>query len=236
MDMYRTDGSNINDGINENTYKMLFKDNHNLSTEEAGSVDNNLAFLTIDYFTKVSHKKLMLKFLKLCCKGKDIDLNRISFNEETKNYEYKDKDFKINFNKISDIFKFEETIVKELVSKKRYGNCHIRAISFSPGLKNSKIVTGYITIGKQKIIHSIIEVNRNNKDIIFDWTSNTAMLKEQYFSLTKFQQLSSFESALVEHDFEIMDQLLLSDIGCKAYVIFRDELIHDIEKRIHLSK
>lgn len=80
----REDGSPINDGINNNTYNLLFKDYNNLPKEEQGDFENVIAFTTIDLFTKLQEKKIFTKLLKLFYKNTTIDLDRITFNEKTK--------------------------------------------------------------------------------------------------------------------------------------------------------
>lgn len=56
--------------------------------------------------------------------------------------------------------------------------------------------------------------------------------KEQYIELTKFVELSSFEGKNVIDDIDIIFRNL--NMGAKTYVVFRDELIKDIQKNKHL--
>lgn len=56
--------------------------------------------------------------------------------------------------------------------------------------------------------------------------------KEQYIELTKFVELSSFEGRNVIDDIDIIFRNL--NMGAKTYVVFRDELIKDIQKNKHL--
>ena len=100
----RKDGSPMNDGINNNTYNLLFGDYDNLPEKEQGSYENIVAFATIDCFTKLQEKKIFTKLLKLFYKGTIIDLDKIKFNEDTKQYEYKNNDLIINFDKLSNYF------------------------------------------------------------------------------------------------------------------------------------
>lgn len=60
----RKDGSSMNDGINNNTYNLLFGDKKNLSEEEQGTYANAIAFATIDRFTKIQEKKDIYKAIK----------------------------------------------------------------------------------------------------------------------------------------------------------------------------
>ena len=67
-----------------------------------------------------------------------------------------------------------------------------------------------------------------------DWTRNLKITKEQYIELTKFVELSSFEGRKVIDDIEIIFENL--NIGVKTYVVFRDELIKDIQRNPQLFR
>lgn len=94
-ELKRKDGSPIDDGINNNTYNLLFGDYDNLPENEQGSYENINAFATIDCFTKLQEKKVFTKLLKLFYKNTIINLDKITFNEDTKQYEYKNNDLVI---------------------------------------------------------------------------------------------------------------------------------------------
>ncbi len=227
----REDGSPMKDGINNNTYNLLFGDYDNLPEEEQGSYENVVAYATIDRFTKLQEKKIFTKLLKLFYKNTIFDLDKITFNEETKQYEYKNNDLIITFDKLSNCFE-DKDLIKELTSNKRYGECHSRAMNISPSIEGSRIVTGYTTVGNQKVLHSVIEYEHDGKTIVLDWTRNLKITKEQYIELTKFVELSSFEGRKVIDDIEIIFGNL--NIGVKPYVVFRDELIRDMQRNPHL--
>lgn len=229
----RKDGSPMNDGINNNTYNLLFGDYDNLPEEEQGSYETVVAYVTIDCFTKLQEKKIFTKLLKLFYKNTIIKLDKITFNEETKQYEYKNNDLIITFDKLSNYFD-DKDLIRELKSNKRYGKCHSRALDISPSIDGSKIVTGYIIVGNQKFLHSVIEYEYQGKNIVLDWTRNLKITKEQYIELTKFVELSSFEGRKVIDDIEIIFENL--NIGVKTYVVFRDELIKDIQRNPQLFR
>lgn len=223
----RKDGSPMNDGINNNTYELLFGDFDNLPKNERGTYENVIAFATIDRFTKLQEKKIFTKLLKMIYKKSNIDLNKITFNKEIKQFEYRDNDKVITFDRLSDHFQ-DEDLKKELMSDKRYGECHSRAMNIAPSIKDSKIVTGYVTLGNSKVLHSIIEYDVDDKTIVLDWTRNLHITKEQYIELTKFVELSSFDGREVIDDIELITGNL--NIGVKPYVVFREELMRDIKK------
>lgn len=226
-DRKRKDGSPMNDGINNNTYELLFRDFDNLPENERGTYENAKAFATIDRFTKLQEMNIFTKLLKIIYKGANIDLSKITYNKETKQFEYRDNDRVISFDRLSDHFQ-DKDLKKELMSNKRYGECHSKAMNIAPSIKDSRIVTGYVTIGNRKVLHSIIEYDVDNKIVVLDWTRNLHITKEQYIELTKFVELSSFEGRKVIDDIELITGNL--NIGVKPYVVFREELMRDIKK------
>lgn len=58
----REDGSPMRDGINNNTYNLLFKDYDNLPKEEQGSYEKLKIFAAIDRFTKLQEKRCLQKY------------------------------------------------------------------------------------------------------------------------------------------------------------------------------
>lgn len=225
------DGSSMKYGINNNTYNLLFGDYDNLLEEEQVSYESSKAFDTIDRFTKLQEKKIFTKLLKLFYKNTVIDLDKITFNCQKKQYEYKNNNLIITFDKLSNFFD-DKDLIKELTSNKRYGKCHIRAIGISQKIEGSRIVTGYITVGNHRVLHSIIEYEHDGKTIVLDWTKNLKIDKKQYIELTKFVELSSFEGEKFIDDSKIISEDL--NIGVKTYVVFRDELIADIQRNPHI--
>jgi len=219
-----------NYGINENTYSMLFSDKENLNEEECGSIENLLAYLTIDKFTMIQEKKIILKLLKIIYKNK-LDVNKISFNKETNSYEYRDLEKNFVFSKLSNRID-NNKLKRELMSKKRYKKCHSRSLGLSLNIKNSRVLTGYITLGNAKYIHSVVEYEFNDEVIILDWTRNLKILKKDYLELTKFEELSIVSSNEIKDDIEIIANNL--EIGIKPYLVFRDEIIRDLSKNYQL--
>lgn len=223
----REDGSPRVDGINSNTYNLLFCGYHNLPEKDQGSYENLVVMRNIELFTKLEEKRIFTKLLKLFRKNEIIDINKITFNDETKQYEYRDNNLVINFDKISNHFE-DKKLIEELTSEARERKCHARAVELSPYIYGSKIVTGYITIGKSKVLHSVIEYEYNGETIILDWTKNLKITKKQYIKLTKFVEFSSLDGRKVID--EIDNIFAKIDISAKAYLVFRDELMRDIEK------
>lgn len=76
------------DGINKNTYDLLFKDYDNIADDEMMKQDVFNAWLTIQQFTMLQHKKIIFGLAKIVLKNKGIDLNNIKYDEENKEYVY----------------------------------------------------------------------------------------------------------------------------------------------------
>lgn len=217
----------MNYEINNNTYELLFRDFDKLPENEMGSYKNLMALATIDRFTKMHEMEIFTKLLKIVYKEEKIDLSRITYNKEIEQFEYRDDDKIITFNKLSDYFS-DKDIKEELMSNKRYRECHLKAMSIAPSIKGSRIVTGYITIGNIKALHSIIEYDVDNKTVVLDWNRNLSITKEQYVQLTEFVELSSFDGRNVIDDMELIVGNL--NIGVKFYLVFREELMRDIKR------
>lgn len=221
-------------GINKNTYNLLFSDLDNLDIKSSGSLENLIACLTIDKFTMINNKTFYLKLLKDLIKYRDkLDLDRIFYDYENKRYIYNHERNIYNFSRLSDHIDSKKR-KRELMSKKRYGTCHMNSIRLSLIVEDSNVLTGYVTFGKKRFLHSVVEVFENNEVFILDWTRNFKMLKEDYIKLTKFYELSRISSDVLLDDYDKIVNYF--GIGIKAYLVFRDELIREIDNKILLKK
>ena len=164
-------------GINKKTYELLFSDFNNLPENERGTYDNEKAFVTIDRFTKLQEKNIFTKLLTRKYKKADIDFDNITYNKALKQFEYRDGNRIITFDKLSNYI-LDKDLKKELMSNERCGKCHIKSVEMVPNIEDSKIVTGYMTMGNRKILHSIIECNVNNEVMVIDWTKNLYITNE----------------------------------------------------------
>ena len=146
-------------------------------------------------------------------------------------FEYKNNGKVITFDKLSNHIENED-LKEELMSNKRYKKCHERSMNIAPYIKNSKIVTGYVTMGNRKVLHSIIEYDVDDKTIVLDWTKNLYITKEQYIDLTEFTELSSFKGKKIIDDSKLIAGNI--DITIKPYLVFREELMRDIKKNLKI--
>lgn len=205
-------------GINQSTYNLLLGGGYPLDDHFGSERDNSIIRL-ISLFTMLDD--INLKFLN---KKQIIGLENISYHG--KKYRYKDEEYDFYFNKISNFIKDEDTI-KMLQSTERYGKCHLNSLVYAPRIKNSRIVTGYINLLNKKYLHTIIEIERNKKTLILDWTRNLIISKEQYILLTKFQELNVFNSENFMHDSVFLKNI---EVGVRFYCLFREELLENLKK------
>ena len=64
-----------------------------------------------------------------------------------------------------------------------------------------------------------------------DWTRNIMMPKEDYIELFNFKILSSVDKNDLKNDFDIVRDL---EFTTKHYLLFRDEIMRDINKNKEL--
>lgn len=218
-------------GINENTYKLLFEDidNYNLKKEEQYSDYYAKIISTLSLYTLYKEKSIF-KNLLLSIFGYPLNTEYITYDQEKKEWIYNDGNEIITFDMLSNHID-DKNIKKKLLShKKRDGHCHDGSIDIAKILKNSRIITGTIQQYNRKILHSVVEISdKNQEKNILDYTLNLKIPKESYIKLTNFQELNIVESNELENDFKILLDFFDS-FGHKEYLLFRDELIKDIEK------
>ena len=214
-------------GINNNTFELLYKNFEKLTPEEGNSVENLIAFLTIDCFTRYDKVTLLVKIRNYLNKLRRLDVSKVHYDEETDRYKYIDGELVIPFNMITRLCKTDDKVIKELLSKDRAGYCHSSIMSIAPNVPNSRVVTGYVVYGNNKYLHTVLEYNVGDKEVILDWTRNIVMEKKDYCKLTKFQDVTRFDGELVGNDIDVLKGL---GIDSKTYCTFRNEIMNDINK------
>lgn len=225
----RWDNSPISDGINNNTYRLLFEEHpNNLPREKSGSYENYIAINTIREFTLVNALKKdtkIQKFLKKLTEG--VDIKRISYNEKTKQYEYKHNNFIVYFDLLSNHCGIPE-IVNELTTEKRYNKCHLSCWDLVEQIEDAKVVTGFLIWGTTQLLHTLMELNSKGETYVLDYAFNLFIKKEEYLKLTNFKEISSYTAE------EVVEYKLLGygniDMGIKPILTFRDELVKDMQK------
>lgn len=102
-------------------------------------------------------------------------------------------------------------------------------------IPNSKIVTGYITENNLHLLHSIIVSTELNGDYVYDWTKNLIMSKDEYYKLNKFKVLSEITKDEIIYDKENYEDLLVNNICIKPYLVFRNEIVKEIETKKYIK-
>lgn len=216
------------DGINKNTYKLLFSDYDNIPEKEQPAIENSYIITIIQLYTRFREKDIFSKLLKLAFEKKyKIDFSKIKYNEKTKEYEYEFNGEVYTFDKLSNELE-NKNVKKELESERRYGQCHEKSIEISMALPEAYIVTGYIKENKGKFLHSIVEIEKKNEKYVIDYTKNIIMPKEQYVKLTSFEELERIsDMEYLQHVQKIAN---IPDINLKTYTTFGKEIVKELEK------
>lgn len=217
-------------GMHKNTRKILLED-IKTSNEEYNTFDNFKILATIDMFTIIENK-IFRKLLKEYYNKVGYNMDKISYDKEKKKYCYKDGDKNIEFEMLSKNLSGKGSLKykSELNSQKRKGQCHSKSIFLATTLKGSKIVTGYAYTPAQRVIHSVCQITKKGIDYILDYTRNTIMKKEDYCDLFKFEEITSINVDDWYDDIKYLENEL-SPIGLKTYLIFRDQLINELERK-----
>ena len=72
-------------GINNNTYKVLFSDYHDIPEEEQPDLEKSYIISVIQLYTRFREKSIFSKILKLNFEKKyKIDFSKIKFNKENR--------------------------------------------------------------------------------------------------------------------------------------------------------
>lgn len=216
------------DGINKNTYDLLFQDYDNINENEMMKREVLDAWLALQKYTMLQHKKILFKLTKFVLKNKGINLDDIKYSDENNEFIYEHDGIKYNFdilsNYVDDLDK-----VKELQSNKRYGWCHTKSVAIAANMNDAKIISGYAITGNLKYLHSII-VKKNSKGVIeaIDWTQNIIMPYDQYKSINQFEELAEVNSEVIKDD---LNKVIIGmSLGIKPYLFFRNELMNDTKR------
>ena len=221
---------NIN-GINNNTYELLFKDKEDIRNIDTEERLREYVLYIIETYTRFREKSIFISFLKKYFGAKTkFDFSQIVWNEEKKEYEFEFLGEKYTFNKISDSIN-DKKAKKILESEKRYGNCHVASMGMAAVIQDGKVLTGYINIYGGRYLHSVIEINDGE---IIDWTRNLVMPKDEYIKLTGFRILESIKS---EEILQMHSKFADKDIvDSKVMSVFGKELLNDVKRNPDIFK
>ena len=217
----------ISNGMNINTYNLLFDDINNKISDKKGSCESLNALCVISKFTKFDDIKIYCLMAGMYETIDDYDFRTISWSDELNSFIYQKGNFKIPFNLLSD-FMTHEDVKKELLSDERLHQCHEKSIVLASIYPNFRIITGYVYLEKQRMLHSVIEYDDNEETIILDWTKNLRMLKEDYIRLTNLRVVETIEGYDVKND--ITGPIIQMGMDFKTYCAFRPEIVKELKK------
>lgn len=217
----------ISNGMNINTYNLLFDDINNKMSDKKGSCESLNALCVISKFTKFDDIKIYCLMAGMYETIDDYDFRTISWSDELNSFIYQKGNFKIPFNLLSD-FMTHEDVKKELTSDERLHQCHEKSILLASIYPNFRIITGYVYLEKQRMLHSVIEYDDNEETIILDWTKNLRMLKEDYIRLTNLRVIETIEGYDVKND--ITGPIIQMGMDFKTYCAFRPEIVKELKK------
>ena len=225
------------DGMNKNTYKLLFEDNDGI-TEDVQSSEFLMLLHTIQEYTKWHEKLMLYNMLRFFFKNKYIDMSDIKYDPETKEYKYVYNGEVYTFDILSKYIQCDDNnfilkfinnykVNKELHSEDRYGKCHCNSILLAKQLDDSKILTGYINVGNYKVLHSVVVANKKGVLLVYDWTQNLIMPLDEYRKIFNFVVIEEVGSKVMLNDLSKLYDISMTD---KVYLTFRDEIINDLGK------
>ena len=123
---------------------------------------------------------------------------------------------------------FENNEIKnELETKKRYRKCHMRSIDLALAIGDAKVVTGIAKLNGVEFLHSVVEIMLDNKTLYLDWTRNIMMPQDEYKRLFRYREISKVDIKNIISDIEYIREF---NLNIKEYLLFRDELMKDVEK------
>ena len=214
-----------NKGINETTRKELFKYKHKIYLK----TDKNLSILfAIDNYTLKKEGILQRPINKINEIAFKIKTDNITYNSDTKMYEYKEeKKDTYHFDTISRYIFENNEIKNELETKKRYRKCHMRSIDLALAIGDAKVVTGIAKLNGVEFLHSVVEIMLDNKTLYLDWTRNIMMPQDEYKRLFRYREISKVDAKNIISDIEYIRAF---NLNIEEYLLFRDELMKDVEK------
>lgn len=217
----------LSNGMNINTYNLLFDDLNNKKSDKKGSYESLNALCVISKFTKFDDMKIYSLMARMYETVDDYDFRTISWSDELNSFIYQKGNFKIPFNLLSDFMTHEDD-KEELTSDERLHKCHEKSILLASIYPNFRIITGYVYLEKQRMLHSVIEYDDNEETIILDWTKNLRMLKEDYIRLTNLRVIETIEGYDVKND--ITGPIIQMGMDFKTYCAFRPEIVKALKK------
>lgn len=219
---------NLLENIDSEKIKIVLNDDTNNFVKGVNTQIPNFINM-IEDFTLIPDnytKEELLKnkdYLELIKHKTGIEIKNIRYSEKNSCYRFFTLTNNILFDKLSNNINNEE-MKKELTSYKRYGKCHVKSMELSKLYPDSSVVTGFITVGKSRILHSVLKITHNNNDYVIDYTKNLIMLYKDYKKIYKYVVLTDIKDSVVKHDLESIDGY---GINSKLFLAFHDEIMEN---------
>ncbi len=203
-------------GIHFNNYSVIY--NSNLDTS---SMENVVALNTVEYFT------MPLDYTYKRHKKEYKDIFRDKWG-----YLFDNGSIYFKFWKLSDL-SFSKDYVQIFQSANRFEKCHHYCLKFSEKFNPCHVVTGYVDSNSGKILHSWIEKQMGEDILVFDFTKNLIINRQDYYSLLDVLVLESITSSKVNEDTCYFSIPCMNDL---FYCVFGNALICNLEKNKSLIK
>ncbi len=215
----------LEDGMNINTYKLIFKDSY--TKEDYPEFLKNAFEISNIVSMSSDENSGYFDF------GVEGFIKKTIDGEQTF-YTYKNSELQFNFILLTDFLEFGDFAKKELLSEKRYGLCHIRSVSLAISLERKnipcKVVTGYTKKYGMNILHTVVEFEYNGEEKIIDYTQNIIMNKDDYIKINNFKEVFFINGINILNDTNYFNNF----VSLKFYTVFRDDIMKNIEKNSFL--
>ncbi|MBR3117200.1 MAG: hypothetical protein IKF36_04925 [Bacilli bacterium] len=218
--MERNDQSSTQDGINNNTYEMFFMDEY--KGPRFAENDREFLMCAIEEFTKLDDRDIeyILEHANV-------------FKREKRGFSASKNGLKYYF-ALLDTF-FDDEIREDLRSDNRKGKCIQTSMSMAYNYEDDcKIMIGYIDNNKDKILHAVFVGCIEGMEIVFDYSKNVAMKKEDYIEINDYKVINEVSGKDFKEDYEYIKQL--NSLSSKFYLCYRDEIMKDIKKNEKVFK
>lgn len=202
-------------GINSNTYDLLLESDHFKIRKPKSAQEEALKF--IECFTLFTDEE----------EEKWLD-NSNDIIEMDGFYRYRIGRRIYTFNRMD---KYANPVdAAKLRTKDRYGLCCPESIKMAKERKSGNVRIGYIHYTEKKVVHAVYEDN----GVIYDYTKNLLMLEDEYYNLTKFEEINVISSKEIISDYEYIHAF--GSIPLKLYLLYRDEIMKDLKKNSKVLK
>ena len=198
-------------GINSNTFDVLLgKDHFKIREKTKSSKEEALKMIELFTLLNDSDEEEILESGKSFIRRENVYF----YIAGRRPYMFDRMDKHVNYR-----------IKNVLRTKERYGVCCPESMKLAyDSEKDSNVIIGYIHYSEKKVIHAVYEED----GLIYDFTKNLVMMKEDYFDLTGFEVLNVISNDDIKSDYKYIHSFEI--VPLKLYLIFRDEMMRDLKK------